>query len=755
MSDYSLSKLLKHLDRDRLKQIARAHQLDEASSRKTVLVNELTRLLSDSRVVKQALSALSPLTQKIFEYVQSAGGCASSLSLMHALEQEGVLSAQEITSARRLREGVAKATNGSAIFQEALWPLVQYGLLFSANQQPVRPSAENLVRHNAELIIPREVLAALNAVGQPSATVPDDQIEQRVEGSAQNFQRDVYLYWNYLRAQPVTLTATGLVPKRHLVKINEATIDKQDMKTTRDESHAPRLHFIRLMMEETGLIKWTGQQLETTASAQDFFGYTLARRTDRCFEAWKKTTRWNELLHLPIKPRVHQARAAKASQLVVRARQYILKRIQDCASDGWLSLESFISRVRLENYEFLFRRTREDFGEINPYYYYHNPLGWGFPVGEESEGWDKVEREFIVNIVREPLHWLGLVSLGYQNGSLVAFKLTALGAYLFGLSAQPPVEEASKTSGHVVVQPNFQIFALEPITEQTLALLDRFADRVKADKVFEYHLSRESLYRAQQHGLTARDVIAFLEQAATAPLPQNVQRTLEDWGQSYERIVVHRHVSLLHARDPQALDALQSASDAASLLLSRPLPHVAIGASDDEARARLLQALMAQGQLPARESAANPALHDALKLDEEGKITFLHAVPSIFLLQALEKHAERRADGYYLSERVVKSERSAGESTEQIIARWQRWHHGPLPPKLLINIKRWGQFYGRARVQRVIQLPSAELVEAVLNDPEIGPLVKPYPTDPTAIVVTDEQAEHVRALLAAQGILVN
>ena len=272
----------------------------------------------------------------------------------------------------------------------------------------------------------------------------------------------------------------------------------------------------------------------------------------------------------------------------------------------------------------------------------------------------------------------------------VAFRLTPLGAYLFGLADQPPAEPAAAHAGRVVVQPNFQIFALEPIAEQTLVSLDRFADRVKADKAFEYRLSRESLYRAHQNGMSVGDAVAFLEQASSAPLPQNVLRTLDEWAQSYERIIVRRNAALLHALDPQVLDALQDTPAAQRYLLGRPLPRVALASNTPESRERIAQALMALGHLPAYSDVPEAEnSRGVLTLDEAGKVSLLHALPDLYLLQALEEHAERRGDGYYLTKAAVRGERTSGESADQIIARWQRWHHGPLPVAFLENLREW------------------------------------------------------------------
>ncbi len=685
MDNHSLKNLLNGLNRDFLQKIASAHGL-ETPPKKSALVEQLHRHLGVPRVVAHSLAALSPATRTVFERLRQHHGRSKLGHLRSELERDGLV-CPRANGGELLK---AKTADARATFDDALWPLLECGLVFVPAKAwtPVQPQT---LTYDLELVIPPEVLAASMDRSGPLHTLHADAIEQSEDSSAANFQRDVYLYWNYLRDETVTLTAMGCVPKRHLVKLNELMIVRDDVQRARSESDMGRLHFIRLMIEETGLAKLNGKRLEPSASAPDFFSYTLTRRTDRFFEAWKKSSHWNELLRLPIRPRRHEDRGQRTAQLVARAREYILELIRTHAAEGWLGIDELVQTARTGHYEFLFKRTREDFGPINPYYYFHNPLGWGFPVADESEGWEKVESEFIRSIVREPLHWLGLVTLGYRDGELIGFRLTALGAYLFGLSMQAPLDEMAATSGRVVVQPNFQIFALEPIAEQTLASLDRFADRVKADRVFEYHLSRQSLYRAQQNGMPVQEVIAFLQQAATAPLPQNVQRTLEEWGDSYRRIIIRKNVSLLHARDPQLIDQLASGSAAASLLLSRPLPRVALVSGDPAARAHLLATLIAQGQLPAFTQDGTDTQH-SLSLDEDGKVSFRHAMPNIFLLQAVEHHAERRADGYYLTEAAVQAGRDAGQSLDEIIARWQYWHHGPLPTAMLEKIKHWGRF---------------------------------------------------------------
>jgi hypothetical protein len=758
--DNSLAYFLNNLNKNALQRIARAHKLPN-HTRKAQLIETLFARLCNPQIITELVQAMTPLTQKIFERLQTKGGRATTLGLLMELERGGVLKPQPRSWQPPQPE---MRDPHQPFFADLLWPLLQHGLVFLRAFVIDTPDA--LTRHDMPLVIPSEIMKALSGLGRPLQTMDADGFERTTEGLASNFQRDVYLYWNYVREHEVLLTVTGLVPKRHLLKLNDMLIAKSDLKMARDEADLSRLNFIRIVMEEAGLLKSDATQLMVSSSASDFWSYSLMRRTDRLFEAWKKATQWNELLHLPIEPQTNGNRSPRAVVLVAKARQWLLNLLAEHVRDGWLSLDDLVKKARALNYEFLFPRERKDFGAINPYYYYHNPLGWGFPVGDESEGWEKVEAEFIRNLIQEPLHWLGLVSLGYRHEQVVAFQLTPVGAYLFGLAAQPPLDDTTALSGRVVVQPNFQIFALEPIAEQTLAMLDRFADRVKADRVMEYHLSRESFYRATQNGLTAQAVIDFLTQATATPLPQNVHRSLEDWAQGFERITIRKRVSLLHTHDAALLDELAAIPDLAPWWRGRPLPYVAIVHHDDEARERILQELFARGQLPAL-TCQPPSPHTALGqattydeashalvLDEQGKIQLLHSIPNIFLLRELEQHVERRPDGLYLTEAVVKANRAAGESLDDILARWTKWHHGALPPAWQQKLKQWGQFYGSARIEQlvVIRLQSAELLHKLMNDPTVAAHLKPFAGDAAAAIVDATHLETVKQWLEAHGV---
>src|SRR5439155_11673657 len=179
---------------------------------------------------------------------------------------------------------------------------------------------------------------------------------------------------------------------------------------------------------------------------------------------------------------------------------------------------------------------------------------------------------------------------------------------------------ATASAPHIVVQPNFQIFAFEPTDESVPFALDQLADRVRAEQVVEYQLSRDSVYRAQRAGLDAAAIVAFLEQVSTVPLPQNVRRSLEEWGALHERVVVHRGVPLLHAVDARTLDALYADSRVAPLLGRRVAPTAALVAP--EHLAALHKRLLDSDWLPALSEGPERPAQPAFAVDGDGWISF-------------------------------------------------------------------------------------------------------------------------------------
>jgi hypothetical protein len=303
----------------------------------------------------------------------------------------------------------------------------------------------------------------------------------------------------------------------------------------------------------------------------------------------------------------------------------------------------------------------------------------------------------------------------------------------------------------VIVQPNFHIVALGQLPEITLMELDRVADRLSADRAVEYELTRESVYRGQRSGVTAGDLIVWLGRIAAEPLPQNVVRTLEQWQESHERIVIRVRSGLLQAADAELLSDLVEASDGALRSLS---PTFAEVANTDGLR-ELLSSRNVQPVQPVQRHADRGAA--GATLDADGYVSFRQRVPDIYLLGRLQRLTEWDADrsAWRLTRSSVRRARSrfAMDAAAQFTS-WRTVLVTEPPDWLEQRLKAWGGFYGDARLRRTVllELPSEQALDELLENDDLRDRLQRFEPQGPLVSVGEEDIEELRALLDEYGI---
>ena len=130
--------------------------------------------------------------------------------------------------------------------------------------------------------------------------------------------------------------------------------------------------------------------------------------------------------------------------------------------------------------------------------------------------------------VRERLHPLGIVDLGYDGKQPSALRLSSLGASLL---ADSPAQAAEGSRSTLVVNPDFEILLFpDSDAHELVHTLDRFAKRVSSDRLYRFELSRESVRSALADGMGIVEILEVLQTRCRAALPQNVLFSLRDWG---------------------------------------------------------------------------------------------------------------------------------------------------------------------------------------------------------------------------------
>lgn len=573
-----------------------------------------------------------------------------------------------------------------------------------------------------------------------SSTLPSPPIETSLSLA----QRELFVYWSCTRFKPLQLNAAGLVQKRALRLLNDQLISPEPALGEGAEHETPRLRFIRLMLQALGLCVRTNHHLRAAGTLLDtpaFWARPVLRRTRTCLEAWLGLTEWSELSTLGMDT---------FDLELGQARKLLLGHLCLQQPGIWLSAERFLERLSVLAPRLIFQ-NQDKYPGI-PYFKDANYLT------QQTRWVAEVEAAFVGGVLSGPLHWLGLVDICLEEGRLLAFRLTEQANLAMRLDASLPVATAeSEAVGRLVVQPNFQLLALGDVPEPTLARIEVFADRVRADRgAFEFKLSRQTFYAAQQRGLSARGIVDFLQHQAGAPLPQNVLRTLREWGEQSERIVIRPSIALCQTDSAALADSLWQDPTLKAHLERRLGPDILLLKRGGTSSLREL--LLQRGQLPALTRAHDPD-RGKVRAATDGTLTPVYEGPDLLLSERLAELADNRGGRFAVTRFSVERCLERGLTVATYLERLAAIHCGPLPPGLVARVKAWGHYYGSASLAKVLLLEVQDraTAEELLADPELTTQIVRFEPDATGrlLLVTTEDVAGLRRCLEARGVQVS
>jgi hypothetical protein len=739
-------------------QMARSRGLDHKGKGSEALVAMLQPVLYSAVGIRQALQELSPAERALVDHLVLLGGTAPTSQLRHLLTKEKLVDPEP-----RGREawGMYREEKGSPWnldsrnFADLVARLGVLGLVYSSN--PGIGGSMELSRPGYRLYIPDAVLEHLPAVSLPLETTQPPALVVPSEPSV--LLRDVYVLLSVAGERPIPLTKAGLIVKRSLTQLNDLLRVQEDVAAARSEDELPYLSWLHALAEELHLLAARSGELRLTEGALTFLALPRGERRRQLFAAYRRTPLWGEVFAIPgLSLKTPAGGRRPVPPLVVAARERVINEIDALPPERWISVEHLIDRLRRTAYEFLLPRrwqnsNRYSYGYVqqpNPYSGENEP-GWVFEqITKEADGWDKVEAGFVRVVVTQTLRWLGVVDLGFRDERAVAFRVTADGARLLH---DEPLPEAEPAAPNVVIQPNFQVFAFEPTEESILFRLDQLADRVRLEQAGEYRLSRESFIRAQRAGWNARGAVQFLQEVSSVPVPQNVRRSIEEWGAEQERVVIRRGVALVHAADAATLDTLFADPALAPLLGRRATPTAAI--VTPASLGALQRLLLERGQVAAISEGPDEVLHPVFRIDADGRIALQDPVPSIFVLHAVQPFVEGEPpSGMRVTPASLRRAARGGLTAPQVLAVLTSYAQPPLPPEVTALVQRWAKDWGRSALvgASILQVDQAATLSDLLADPAIGRYLTPVPDVPTLAIVRSEGVAAVREGLAARGV---
>lgn len=652
----------------------------------------------------------------------------------------------------------------STIFQDVIARLTQQGLIFSQFTGNNASTISKLTFHPAdELIIPA---ALRRRLPKPTAVVNEiNQWQPDHTASSQPLQllRELYLYWDFVRRHEVALLQSNLIGKRLVRTLGQVLLTQEPrLENATDETETGRLYLLRQLLQGLKLITVTNGKLVTATPAKatipPFWTEPEVAQVKACLHAW---------LTLAVAVPLDREAAPYYPQYDT-ARRLLLTVLRNHATNDWLLLEDLLDLLATQNENFLFADRAGIERQSNTYYYYGRNFS-GTPA-QLLQIFTTVEQRFVRNAITEWLLPLGLVEVGYAASASTqwsAVHLTPLGKQVLANLDEKPARnrtaaEAPATyapdhqdAGRLVVQPNFQLLAMGPVPLGILAKLDLFAERRKADlAVFEYHLSRESVYQGQQAGLHIDEITNFLQTASGASLPQNLARSLHEWGAHHERIVFRSGVSLLQAANAATLDRLLTTAPVADHIVRVLAPGVALvrkGADQP-----ILQTLLAADLLPAVSNDQPASADHSVEIDEQGVITPIHVVPSLHLHGRLARVAETDKQGQWrLTPASIKRAGGNRAKVLTLIDELRKLQRGELPAAVVTLVKQWGAYYGAAGATNItlLEFRDPQALQELLTHPALQSYLTPFAAGNRALaVVPAKQLAAVKHILQTLGV---
>ena len=225
-------------------------------------------------------------------------------------------------------------------------------------------------------------------------------------------------------------------------------------------------------------------------------------------------------------------------------------------------------------------------------------------------------RGALSSFLKSRLVVLGGATLGRLESGALCFALNDVGRYLLG--ATQPFAYGGAGVADIVVQPNFDVVFLgaAPSLE---AALSRVAERVGVAPGLAFRITRKSIMRAAESGITADAVFATLRDASTKPVPQNVQREIAGWMSAVRRAKL-RLVAMIDCGNSETADRVVALLGAKATRMNATT--IELPPAVPSARAALIKKLREGGvfleDLTAKAKASSrPARRVAPRWDEE------------------------------------------------------------------------------------------------------------------------------------------
>lgn len=466
--------------------------------------------------------------------------------------------------------------------------------VFHAPERPVGQQVED-VRLGSALSFVRSLKQLLAALEIAAPPLRPPQPRPRIERFFANLRDWDYVPDEIFRAERSGSLAryAGLVltvPPPQMPLPDDATARMAPL-----AGDAGRLEFMLALLTQLGLVL-SGSPVTTWPEVRDTFlrrpeaaQHALLARTYFDLAGWSEVwpiVRANPDLRVT---RVWNAQPPttplQLHQDLLGYRQFVLRALSLLPQDEWLRVDDVLSALRAVWWRFD-QGARVAYTISDP-----RQSGWyisrsGQPLRSDSEeDWRAAQGAFVLEMLRGPLHWLGLADLYAPQGDVTHVRLRGLAdLYLdrldtvdIGSAAALGVAAEAATNAADALRLEGDAIAVDParLGPEAHSLLDHVARLEDAQlHRFIYRLDPAALHQTFERGALPEELEAHWEGLFGAPMPAEVAHRVRTAWRQYGRVRLYRNVTLIEFGDDYALGEMKAATSLGRVMIAEISPRL-------------------------------------------------------------------------------------------------------------------------------------------------------------------------------------
>jgi Helicase conserved C-terminal domain len=392
-----------------------------------------------------------------------------------------------------------------------------------------------------------EVVKGVRAI-QPGVTIPraSGPVSQIREADGLEPILRLAALWQRVGAEPLRQTMQGTLYKRDRDRLAD---DPVLSGAPADELKGiPQLPALWLdLAQRIGLVipELGGERL--LAAPTDFWTDNAVHLPQMIATAWMALDSWSEL-------EVPAAEKGAWLSVLPPLRTALMLLLSTLDESEWVAIEDLAEHLARQSPHWASPVLPMQAGESAD-----SPRSFGAARGgaRSRTSADPASRgaKVLESVVLGAAYPLGLVRTAQQQGSKNRLvQLTPLGRYVLALGPTPPPRDTFDQ--FLFVQPNFEMIAYrQGLTPQLVGHLSRFAWSAQIGSALELKLTRESIVHGLNGGLSPESILGTLTRHSQRALPAGVINAVNDWASRRERVTFYASATLVEFSSQPDRDA--------------------------------------------------------------------------------------------------------------------------------------------------------------------------------------------------------